>query len=514
MNKKKWTTKSVQDLVTKLIPNSELKPKTIEEVIGLPTFYSKILECEKEVGQKYTETNHELQDALVFRRLQQLVNISVLNSVWKESFESVGITKAPKNIEEWQKIPLTGKETQKEYFMGERSGMVVPISENKFQIVASGGTTSGTPLETVYSIQELHDTYKIAGDFMGEYMLKSYLESQDGPKWVTTTLADYQMWSSGTMVGGVLQNIPGVNYIGAGPLSKEVYSHMMSYEGPKAIMGISQGIAYLTQLGKDMSREAKNSFRVAMYGSGVLTNLQQKELKEVYPNVSILSYFAATQAETIGLQLDENSAFLSAIPGLHFIEIVDENGNWVAEGEEGELVITRLHANEAPLLRFKLGDRMIRRPKLNTPTLKSQQFEFAGRSGDMIHLSDTQYSAKLAYENICLRLEQEKVFCLPDIAREVQFINKRKESVLSLLITTDDFEKYNKELNEKVTEEELREIFVKSLISSLPLFNKSEANPNAIEKTDYTFEIDFVPKDSPKIFITTVGKVPLIRDIF
>jgi phenylacetate-CoA ligase len=44
----------------------------------------------------------------------------------------------------------------------------------------------------VYSLRELHDTYKIAGKFIGEYMLKDYLAG-DEPKWVATTLADFQL---------------------------------------------------------------------------------------------------------------------------------------------------------------------------------------------------------------------------------------------------------------------------------------------------------------------------------
>ncbi|MFM6309298.1 MAG: hypothetical protein ACKPGB_13675, partial [Dolichospermum sp.] len=105
-----------------------------------------------------------------------------------------------------------------------RPGLVVPLSYGGFEIVASGGTTTGLPVEMVYSLRELQDTYKIAGKFIGEHMLADYLAGDD-PKWVATTLADFQMWSSGTMVGGVLQNIPGINYLGAGPVMMEVYHH-------------------------------------------------------------------------------------------------------------------------------------------------------------------------------------------------------------------------------------------------------------------------------------------------
>src|SRR4029079_3425560 len=100
-----------------------------------------------------------------------------------------------------------------------------------------------------------------AGHFMGTYQLDRYLTGTD-PKWLYTTLADYQMWSSGTMVGGVLASVPGVNYIGAGPVSAPGLEHMFSYPGPKALMGITAGIAILSELGAGMSQQAKESFRV------------------------------------------------------------------------------------------------------------------------------------------------------------------------------------------------------------------------------------------------------------
>ncbi|WP_075602921.1 phenylacetate--CoA ligase family protein [Saccharicrinis aurantiacus] len=513
MTQKKWTASAIEGLVTKLIPDNEFEPKSITDVVNLPTFRSKMMACETHCNLPYNKIPIEIQDALVLRRLQQVTNIIKLNAVWLQKLKEAGVKETPKSFNEWQNMPLSDKETQKTLFMGDRPGLVVPLEYGGFEIVASGGTSSGTPVETVYSLQELDDTYKIAGDFIGKHMLNNYLDN-DEPKWVATTLADYQMWSSGTMVGGVLQKIPNVNYIAAGPLSSTVYQHMMSYKGSKAIMAISQGIAMLSKLGDNMCEESRKSLKVAMYGSGVLTNCQQQELKEMYPNVSILSYFAATQAETIGLQLDANSPTLSSVPGLHFIEIVDEDGKWVKEGEEGELVITRLHANEAPLLRFKLGDRMIRKPILKSKNLVTTQFEFAGRSGDVIHLNDTQYSAKLAFEEIAKNMKENFNLDLKDIAKEVQFLNYRKDCKLSLLVISEDSDKYNKALAKALGDNTLKDTFINSLINSLPIFNKTEANPASIEKTKYDFEILFVSEDSELKFTTSVGKVPLIRDIF
>ncbi|GAA2305366.1 hypothetical protein OKJ48_44340 [Streptomyces kunmingensis] len=502
----------VQSMVNRIIPDAELTPPTIDAVTLLPSFAEKMRECERICRQPYSEISHEIQDALVLRRLQQMIHTIGLNPVWRARLETAGADKPPESFEAWQHVPLSDKDTQRDLFMGSRDGMVVPHGRGGFEVVASGGTSTGKPLETVYSLRELRDTYEVAGRFLGTYQLNDHLAGAD-PKWLLTTLADYQMWSSGTMVGGVLQNVPGVNYIGAGPVTAPVLEHLFSYRGPKALMGISAGIAILAELGAGMSRQARESFRVALYGSGVLPRRNRAELKALYPNLAILSYFAATQAETIGLQLDEASPVLTAVPGLHLIEIVDEEGFWVPVGEEGELVVTRLHAHEAPLLRLKLGDRMIRRPRLDGyPGPQAQQFEFAGRTGDVLHLNDSQYSAARAYDALRDELKSVGVVDLDQSAHEIQFANHRENRTITLYAAVDDVLGLTYRVDSMLGPQGLQQVFVNALPRSLSLFNDGEANAASIAKTGYTLLVRFVPRHSPDIERTAVGKVPLVRD--
>lgn len=315
------------------------------------------------------------------------------------------------------------------------------------------------------------------------------------------------------MVGGVLQRVPGVNYIGAGPLRKDVYQQILSYPGPKAVMGISKWVASLADLGAGLHEDARNSLRVAMYGSGLVPQRKRSELEELYPKVEILSYFAATQAETIGLQRT-SGGYLCAVPGLHLIEIVDDDGRWVDEGEEGELVVTRLHAHEAPLPRFRIGDRMIRRPDLDIPGLRTQQFEFAGRSGDVIHLVDTQYSAPRTYAAFCRGLSAVGVIDLEAAAHEIQFRNDRTSQELSLLALVDDAHGLGARVDSVLGVEGLQRLFIEALVSSLSIFNRGEANAETIARTGYSFRLQLVARETGEIYRTEVGKVPLIRDVF
>ncbi|GFO66547.1 hypothetical protein GMLC_01260 [Geomonas limicola] len=82
------------------------------------------------------------------------------------------------------------------------------------------------------------------------------------------------------------------------------------------------------------------------------------------------------------------------------VEIVDNHGRTVPEGEEGEVVVTELHAKAVPFVRYRLGDRGILLPSgcscgRNLPLLKIS----AGRKDDYIRTPEGKivYDAILAY---------------------------------------------------------------------------------------------------------------------
>jgi phenylacetate-CoA ligase len=57
-----------------------------------------------------------------------------------------------------------------------------------------------------------------------------------------------------------------------------------------------------------------------------------------------------------------------------------------------------------------------------------------------------------------------------------------------------------------------RPLFLQALTHALSLFNDREANTMSIEQTGYTFRLRFVPRSSPRIERTPVGKTPLVWD--
>ena len=78
----------------------------------------------------------------------------------------------------------------------------------------------------------------------------------------------------------------------------------------------------------------------------------------------------------------------------------------------------------------------------------------------------------------------------------------------------DQPDELNAKLENALDKENVNDLFIRAMIKSLSLFNKSEANPQSLKKAGYDFKLLLVGKGSDEIHRTAVGKTPLINDIF
>ena len=84
-------------------------------------------------------------------------------------------------------------------------------------------------------------------------------------------------------------------------------------------------------------------------------NTLGKRINEAWGELELYSTYASTEMQT---SFTECSAHRGChIPvDLIIVELLDQNGNPVAEGEEGEVTVTTLGVEGMPLLRFRTGD--------------------------------------------------------------------------------------------------------------------------------------------------------------
>ena len=495
-----WDRSGPDDGEDTLAVDALLVRPTADEVRALPSFLDALRRIGERAGRPFERLPLDVQNALIERRLRQLVEVCRANPLWRARIDGAIGSRPLASLAAFQDVPATDKETARLFYTGERPGMVVPLSHGGFQIATSGGTASGQPTEIVYPLDELADTYRWAGEFIGRHIVDSLMPPGEA-RWVACTLADHMMWSSSSMVGGVLQSIPGINYIAAGAIDPQVFGRILAYPGSKAIMGISRSIADLVAYAADVPADDRASLRIAMYGSGALQPKVHAALKALYPNLSIVSFFAAMQAETIGLQLDPASPVLTAIPGLHLVEIVDDDGRWVGVDEEGDLLVTRLFGNGAPVLRYRLGDRVVRRPDLVSAELNALRFEYVGRSGDRFALAGIPFHAPAALAAIVRSLRDAGLADLEAEADDVQIRLDHGAWRVRIVATT---------ARPAPTDPRRAERAILTGLARAASLAVTDANLARLQGGGHTFELALVPPGSPELHTTEVGKTPLL----
>lgn len=130
--------------------------------------------------------------------------------------------------------------------------------------------------------------------------------------------------------------------------------------------------------------------KVLVYASDVMTD-GGKHLIEEDLGVTVLSKYNAVEAFKIGFSCEERTGF-HLHDGLTHVKIVDADGQRVAKGEKGEVVISNLINRGTVLLNYRLGDVASatdeRCPCGRTlPLLASLE----GRIEDIIHLPDGRF---------------------------------------------------------------------------------------------------------------------------
>jgi phenylacetate-CoA ligase len=145
--------------------------------------------------------------------------------------------------------------------------------------------------------------------------------------------------------------------------------------------------------------------------------------------------------------------------GLHFTEdvlipeILNENGEEVAPGERGELVISNIISKAMPLLRFKTGDMVMYDDGPCACGRKSKRIRVIGRTDDMIVIKGTNVFPAMLEEMVkrCPELSSEFMILLDEI-RGVYELILQVEPNRSEKFNADEEEAVKKKLIEMVRE--------------------------------------------------------------
>ncbi|MEY4482602.1 MAG: hypothetical protein RL693_54 [Verrucomicrobiota bacterium] len=87
----------------------------------------------------------------------------------------------------------------------------------------------------------------------------------------------------------------------------------------------------------------------------------RERLSALWGGAAIFDHHGMSEVGPVSYEDKQHPASLCIMEDAYFAEVLDQNGNEVEDGEEGELVLTTLNRTACPLLRYRTGDWVCKR---------------------------------------------------------------------------------------------------------------------------------------------------------
>ncbi|WP_329496722.1 phenylacetate--CoA ligase family protein [Kitasatospora herbaricolor] len=133
------------------------------------------------------------------------------------------------------------------------------------------------------------------------------------------------------------------------------------------------------------AREPGLRIEKVLYGGTPMTESDKRWLREELGTEVVASVLAANDGAQLGYQCGDLAGTLHHLcDDYNLIEVVDEQGRPVPEGEPGELLVTSMQKFEGPLIRYRIGDLGRIFPHECGCGVRGRVLEYLGRSDGQI----------------------------------------------------------------------------------------------------------------------------------
>lgn len=280
------------------------------------------------------------------RKLRRLVeNAHQYSSFYKKRFAAAGVSPHDiRSLEDIQQLPFTHKTDLRDTYP---TGMFsVPQSQIVRFHVSSG--TTGVPTVVGYSANDI--------DVWTTCLARSLTACGLGRGDVVQVAYAYGLFTGGLGLHyGVEEIGAAVLPVGAGTTTRQI--NLMKDLGTTAIACTPSYMLHIGEVAESMNIDiaSQTRLRAGILGAEPWSLESRTRIEQ---NLGIKAYDIYGTSEMSGPLFTE----CSAQNGIHawadhfLIEIVDDYGGPVEEGEKGELVVTTLSKEALPLIRYKMGD--------------------------------------------------------------------------------------------------------------------------------------------------------------
>jgi len=207
---------------------------------------------------------------------------------------------------------------------------------------------------------------------------------------------------------------------------KKVYDAVKNME-PVILGGFASLVSRFCTLMFNDGNYDPSSFLAIKLGSEPLIDEERKNLRKLL-NIPIINELNCGEAGTIGFECASNLNRFHLNAERIILEIVDEKGHCLSDGNEGRMIVTALDRKVTPIIRYDLGDigKIISEKCSCGVTLPL--FEFCGRRGDEILLPN---HTKIRVVQIYGGLMKAG---LARLAKQFQIIQNRVDNLQLLIV--------------------------------------------------------------------------------
>lgn len=279
----------------------------------------------------------------LFQKL--LINVNQNSPFYKAKFQNSGVNiEDIKCLEDVKKLPFTTKEELRDAYP---LGLQAVSDEKVVRIHSSSGTT-GKPIIIPYTAQDVED--------WAIMMARSFEIAGVTPLDRVQITPGYGLWTAGIGFQAGVEKL-GAMAVPMGPGNTEKQLQMMMDLQSTVIIGTSSYALVLAEEVEKRGIRSQINLRKGVIGSERWGEKMRQRIKNEL-NIEIYDIYGLTEIYGPGIGID-----CDCHEGMHYyddylyFEIIDsETGEVLPEGETGELVITTLRKEGAPLLRYRTRD--------------------------------------------------------------------------------------------------------------------------------------------------------------
>jgi len=218
------------------------------------------------------------------------------------------------------------------------------------------------------------------------------------------------------------KNLTTLNSFRMSDSDQRVFLETINRKRPNLVVSYVQSIYELAKFAKT-NGIGVNSVGAIIVSAGTLYPFMKEEIERVF-NAPVFNRYGSRELGNIAISSPENDEL--AISKGVWVETVNDDGNTVPYGTEGDLVVTSLTNYSMPLIRYRIGDRGILRLKENAEGETMMVLEkITGRTVDVFKTAngekiDGEYFTHLLY--------------FRDWIRKFQFIQKAVDNITLNLV--------------------------------------------------------------------------------